>query len=217
VPAPAPRRPVGLPLLLGALCLAIAGCATGPPPPVSSQELGAAETFPYYKVYWVGRQFEHVPLTAVEGLANYDPATGESAYYGNCEGHASLLGEGTCKLPLRITSVVYVPRSNAALGAQRNTLIAGVPAVVYEGGRSIVLYSGHLAIKVSAQSPAAARAAAGRLRPLNAPGSAGEALPLPTYCPSLYGPMPAHLAYVMAHLPDRACQTSLATEEGAAP
>lgn len=197
-----------------ALCLALSACGTGAPPPVSSQELGAAETFPYYKVYWVGRNFGHAALTAVDGLASYSPSSGESVYYGDCQGHASLLGEGTCKLPLQVTSLVYVPSSNAGLGAQRNAMIRGVPAVIYEQGRAIELYTGHLAIRLTALSEAGAMQAAQLLRPLNAPGSPGEALPAPTYCPSLYGPVHGQLVQLLARLPDRACQESATTEEG---
>jgi hypothetical protein len=211
------RRAAPWPWAATALCLALAGCTTGPPPPVSAQELEAAETFPYYKVYWVGHRFKQVPLTAVDGLASYAPANGETVYYGDCQGHASLLGEGTCKLPLQITSVIYVPRSNDALGAQRNTLIRGVPAAIYEGGRAVVLYTGHLAIKVSAQTPAAALRAIRVMRPVNAPGSAGDPLPPPTYCPSLYGPIPRREAGALARLPDHACQLSVSTEEGGPP
>jgi hypothetical protein len=197
--------------------VALAGCATGPPPPASQQELSYAETFPFFKLYWVGREFAHAPVTAVDGLASYDPATGETVYYGDCKLHGgllggSLLGEGECELPLRITSVIYVPRSNAPLGAQRNTLIRGVPAVIYERGTAIELYTGHLAIEIRAEGSAQAMLAAQLMRPLNAPGTAGERLPLPTYCPGLVGPTGRRLATVLAHLPDQACKRREAAE-----
>jgi hypothetical protein len=214
---PERRRPRLLAGTLGAAvavagCLALAGCATGPPPPVGAQELSYAETFPYFKLYWVGREFDGRPLTAVDGLASYEPDSGESVYYGGCEPHGGLLGEGACQLPLRITSVIYVPHSNGVLGPQSNRLLRGVPAVLYDHGRSIELYSGHLAIDVSAAKPADALLAVRLLRPLNAPGAPGEPLPPPTYCPGLVGAVAGHLARVLAALPDRACQRRAAEE-----
>jgi hypothetical protein len=193
-------------------CIACAGCSTGPPPPVGAQELSQAETFPYYKLYWVGRSFLHHPLTAVDGRATYNPVNGESDYYGSCSSGGGLLGEGACNLPLRVTTLVYVPHPNRPLGEQQNVLIRGVPATIYNRGRSINLYSGHLAIELTADTAAHAMLAAGWLRPLNAPGAAGETLPLPTYCPRLYGPRPRQVRSVMAqlrrNLPRRACPPS---------
>jgi hypothetical protein len=176
---------------------------------VSTAELAQGETFPYYKLYWVGRHFLGHPLTAVDGLAAYNPAIGESVYYGSCSSRGSLLGEGSCRLPLEITTVVYVPHSNRVLGDQKNTVIRGVPASIYTQRRSIELYSGHLAIDITSDTAAHALRAAALLRPLNAPGSAGEPLPLPTYCPGLYGPRTRRVAAVIqqvrAQLPRGAC------------
>jgi hypothetical protein len=194
-----------------ALSLGASACTTGPPPPVSAQELAGGETFPYYKLYWVGRYFYGHPLTAVDGLANYDPAVGQSVYYGNCSSGGGLLGEGSCKLPLQVTTGIYTPHSNRDLGRQQNRVIRGVPASIYNAGRSIELYTGHLSIEIAANTAADALRAARSLRPLNAPGAPGEALPEPTYCPGLYGPLPpeeaALIARVRARLPRRACPT----------
>jgi hypothetical protein len=193
-------------LVVGGAC---AGCTTGPPPPVSAQELAEVETFPYYKVYWTGRDFLGNALTAVGGIDNYNPLNGESVYYGSCASGGGLLGEGTCNLPLQITTLVWVPHSNRALGPQQNALIRGVPATLYGHGRSIELYSGHLAIALTADTPAHAILAARLLRPLNAAGGPGEPLPPPTYCPGLVGPLSPRVAAVIAgvrsRLPVRAC------------
>jgi hypothetical protein len=201
------------PLLpFAALCcsalIALAGCATGPPPAISPGELANAELFPYFKLYWAGKRFEGAPLTAVGGRAGYSPRTGESVYYGNCAPRTSLLGEGTCRLPLEVTTLVYAPHDNSDLGAQRNAILRSVPAVIFDHERSIDLYTGHLEIELRAQTPAAARQAVAALRPLNASGSVSEPLPAPTYCPSLQGSIPASLATLLANLPDRACQRS---------
>ena len=213
------RRPGAALALALALCAGCAGCTTGPPPPVSAGDLAQIETFPYYKVYWVGREFLGYPLTAVGGIANYNPINGESVYYGTCAGEGGLLGEGACVLPLEVTTLVFVPHSNRPLGPQQNVLIRGVPATLYSHGRSIELYSGHLAIQVSADKPASAMLAARMLRPLNASGGSGEALPPPTYCPGLVGLQPPRLAALIAQvrsrLPARACPPPPASQQHA--
>ncbi len=198
-----------LALLVGAACAACAACTTRPPPPVSPAELAQGETFPYYKVYWVGRYFLGHPLTAVDGLATYVPVNGESTYYGSCASGGGLLGEGACNLPLQITSLIYVPHSNRPLGTQENVIVRGVPATIYGEGRSMQLYTGHIVIELTAESAADAMLAAHMLRPLNAPGAADEPLSPPTYCPRLYGPNAPPVEPVIANLrrqlPRRAC------------
>ena len=87
-------------------------------------------------------------------------------------------GGGSCQLPLQVTTVIYRLHSNAPLGPQRNMLIRGVPATVYDEGRSIEIYSGRLTIDIFSDTYARARAAALQLRPLNAAGSVtGSAAP----------------------------------------
>jgi hypothetical protein len=81
-----------------------------------------------------------------------------------------------------------------------------VPAVVYDEGRSIELYSGRLAIDVFSDTLAYALRAASGLRPLNAPGSASGKLPPPVYCPGLSGPVSPQLLAVMDSLPGHPCQ-----------
>jgi hypothetical protein len=202
------RRSIPIALTLAA-ALAVSGCTTGPPPPVSPQELAGGELFPFFRVYWVGRYFLDQPLTAVDNRETYIPSIGESIDYGTCAPEGGLLGGGPCQLPLQVTTVVYVPHINKSLGPQRNVVIRGVPAVIYDQGREIALYSGHLEIDLSAATGADALAATKLLRPLNAPGSAGETLPSPTYCPGLSGALPpavnATIARLRARLPKLAC------------
>ena len=116
-----------LALLAGALA---AGCGTAHPGPISATELAEAETFPYFRVYWVGRSFLGHPLAAADGLNSYLSNVGDSVYYGDCVQSKGIFGGGSCELPLQVTTVIYHRHLNAALGPQRNMVIRGVPAVV---------------------------------------------------------------------------------------
>jgi len=205
-------RPCAPVAALCAIALLAGGCATGHPAPLSAQALQDAETFPYYRIYWVGRRFGGYPLTAADGLKGYSSSIGDSVYYGDCVHEKGILGGGSCQLPLQVTTVIYRLHSNTTLGAQRNALIRGVPAVIYDEGRSIELYSGRLAIDIFSDGLAHATQAARALRPLNAPGSATGPLPPPVYCPGLSGAMNARLRRTMANLPGYACQRAAAIE-----
>jgi hypothetical protein len=198
-------RPISMLVALCA-CLLAGGCSTHGPPAISSSELAQAETFPYYEIYWVGRDFAHNQLTAADGQKNYNSAIGDSVYYGDCVHGKGILSTGSCHLPLQVTTVIYRLHSNATLGAQRNTLIRGVPATIYEEGRAIELYSGRVAIDLFASTPAATLKAANELRPLNAPGSVASLLPLPVYCPGLSGAEPPALRKTLQSLPGNVCQ-----------
>jgi hypothetical protein len=185
----------------------LAGCATSRPKPVTRLELAAAQSFPYFPVYWVGASFEGNALAAADGMTSYITDVGDGVYYGNCVEKKGLFGGGSsCLLPLQVTTVVYQRHSNQPLGPQRNILVRGVPAVVYDEGRSIELYSGHVAIDIFSDSFANALRAAEELHPINAPGSASEKLPPPAYCPGLYGPQSIELARVTEALAGHVCQ-----------
>lgn len=200
-----------LTLLAAFASLALTGCSTERPPAVSRGSLVEAETFPYYRIYWVGPRFEGHPLTAVDGTRSYSTTIGDSVYYGDCINNTGLLGGGgSCRLPLQVTTVIYRRHYNAPLGPQHNTLIRGVPAVTYDEGRSIELYSGLTSIDVFSATPQGALRAAWALRTLNAPGSAGADLPPPVFCPGLAGPQSPQVQSAMLHLPQRACQKDAA-------
>ena len=203
-----------LALALAALCLALtaAGCGTEHPRALAAGTLAEAETFPYFRVYWAGPTFAGHPLAAADGQASYDSGVGDSIYYGDCVQGKGIFGGGSCLLPLQVTTVIYGLHSNSTLGPQRNTVIRGVPAVVYDEGRSIELYSGRLAIDIFSDTFAHAYSAALQLRPLNAPGSAAGNLPAPVFCPGLSGPVDAQVSRVMAGLPRNACQRATAAE-----
>ncbi len=201
-------------LVLVAVCaaLAAAGCGTGRPQPLAGASLAEAQTFPYFTVYWVGPSFLGHTLGAADGLKSYDPLIGDSVYYGNCVQSKGIFGGGNCQLPLQVTTVIYALHPNAALGAQHNILVRGVPAAVYDEGRSIELYTGRLAIDIFSDTYAHALAATTLLRPLNAPGSASGNLPAPVYCPGLSGPETTAVVDVMAALPRHVCQSAIAEE-----
>jgi hypothetical protein len=203
------RRPLAL--ALAALALLLGGCGTTHPAPVEAKALAEAQTFPYYRLYWAGPSFLGKPLAAVGGLKSYSAGIGDSIYYGDCVNGKGLLGGGgSCLLPLQVSTVIYGLHSNSALGPQRNALIRGVPATIYDEEHSIELYSGRLAIDVFSDTPADALAATAQLRPVNAPGNASEKLPPPAYCPGLSGPVPAHLQAVMNGLLGHPCQKAQA-------
>jgi hypothetical protein len=192
------------------LAVALSGCGTARPRPIASGELVEAQTFPYYRLYWAGRSFEGHPLAAVDGLKGYINTVGDSVYYGDCVQTKGVFGGGSCLLPLQVTTVIYRLHSNSTLGPQRNMAIRGVPATVYDEGRSIELYTGRVAIDVFSDTYAHALAAALQLRPLNARGPSGGRLPAPIYCPGLSGPVDPQLNRVMQSLPGRACQRAAA-------
>lgn len=192
--------------LLTALVVTVGGCGTGHPKPITAAELAEAQTFPYYRVYWVGLSFLGSALSAADGQKGYISSVGESVYYGDCVHGKGLLGGGSCILPLQVTTIVYGVHSNSSLGNQRNIVVRGVPAAVYDDGRSIELYTGHVSIDVFSNTYAHALAAAQLLLPLNALGSAHGNLPPPIFCPELSGAQSAEVRHVMENLPTHACQ-----------
>jgi hypothetical protein len=208
---PTPRSLRAIALLAALLATALAsGCGTGHPAPITAGELAEAETFPYFRVYWVGRSFLGHPLAAADGQKGYIDRVGDSVYYGDCVKKKGIFGGGSCVLPLQVTTVIYRLHSNATLGKQRNIVVRGVPATVYDGGRSIELYTGRVAIDLFSDTFAHAQAAAQALLPLNAPGSASGNLPPPIYCPGLSGAQSPQVKLVMERLPGRACQKASA-------
>jgi hypothetical protein len=204
----APRRLACAGVLIAALGVALgaSGCSTSAPRPLVGLALAEAQTFPYFPVYWAGPRFEQWPIAAADGTRSYLSNIGDSVYYGNCVSGKGLLAGGNCLLPLQVTTVIYGIHSNQTLGAQENRLLRGVPATIYDEGRSIELYSGRTAIDVFSDQLSHALAAVQRLYPINAPGSAAENLPQPVFCPGLWGPEPANVQLAMAHLPRHACQ-----------
>ena len=136
--------------------LIASGCGTSHPRPITAATIAEAQTFPYFPVYWVGTSFEGEPLDAVDGRRTYINTVGESVYYGDCSHEKGVFGGGSCLLPLQVTTVVWHLHTNASLGPQQqNLLIRGVPATAYDGGRSIELYTGRVAIDIFSETFAA--------------------------------------------------------------
>lgn len=200
-----------LALLALGMAMALGGCGTSQPGELTANELAEAQTFPYFRVYWVGHSFDGRPLAAADGLNGYIEKVGDSVYYGDCVNSKGILGGGNCLLPLQVTTVIYVLHSNTALGTQHNIVVRGVPATVYDEGRAIELYSGRVAIDIFSDTYQHALQASEELLPLNAPGSAAGDLPPPVYCPGLSGPQSASVARVMADLPGHVCQHAAAS------
>lgn len=188
------------------LALLLAGCGNAQPQRISAAELAEAQTFPYYTIYWVGPSFQGKPLTGADGVAAYKPFTGDAVYYGDCVKGNGILGSNGCLMPLKVSTAVYSLHSNVNLGTQRNTIIRGVPAVIFDEGHAIELFTGRLMIDVYSNTAADAHAAAQRLRPLNTGGSSGMPLPLPVYCPQLAGHRSTAVFDLMQRLPGQACE-----------
>jgi hypothetical protein len=163
----------------------LAGCTTHTAPPISKKQLALTRSFRLYTIYWAGRKLDRLPVTAADGPRSYDSNIGMTVYYGNCEHSHALLPNG-CKLPLKITTVLFVPHSNSSLGPRRKTTLRGVPAVIFDDGNSIELYTDRMAVDVVADTPRRALEAVAHLTPLNSPLPAGwPALPPPEFKPGV--------------------------------
>jgi hypothetical protein len=163
----------------------LAGCATHPAPPISAGAIASARTFKEYTVYWAGTKVDGTPLTQVDTPRTFYAPVGFTAYYGNCEGRGPLHDDG-CNLPLKISTSVYSPHSDAAFGPQHWLQLHGVPAVIYHGGDDIEIYTDRMDIDISADSPVRAQDAARALELFNRAASPGfPAFPQPVYTPNL--------------------------------
>jgi hypothetical protein len=152
----------------------LSGCTTHPAKPISTKDLAVAQRFRLFTVYWVGRSFDGVALTAADTQRDYDAVVGERVYYGNCDKQKSITSTAGCLLPLEIATVDYHKidsRRNEGLGTRVNTSIRGVPAVIFNAGKSIQLYTDRLAIDIYADTAARALGAARAVVPMNRRGN----------------------------------------------
>src|ERR1700739_4864332 len=150
--------PRGRHALLGvlaiALALLLAGCGDAQPSRISAAELAGAQKVPYYNVHRVGPSFQGKPLTAADGVDAYKPSTGDSVYYGDCVSGNGILGSKGCLMPLKVSTVVYSLHSNVDLATQRNAIVRGVPASIFDEGRAIELFTGRLTIEIESNTAA---------------------------------------------------------------
>ena len=186
----------------GRIALA-AAAATEHPRPISARELAKPRPSPTTGSTGSGPASRAISWPPPTACAATSSAIGDSVYYGDCVKSKGIFGGGSCELPLQVTTVIYRLHSNAPLGPQRNIVVRGVPATIYDEGRSIEIYTGRVAIDVFSDTLAHALRAARELRrstlPVSATGHAAAARLLP-------GPVRArdrHVAQVMAACRDR--------------
>jgi hypothetical protein len=134
-----------------------------------------------FPVYWLGASFHGLAVTE----ASNDPSGGFNLQYGNChEG-----GQGTCVAPLRVITSADNSFLPGEAAPSHRTVIRGVPALVAEAGRTIVIPTGSVVVDIYARDSGLARAAARTVVPINEPGA--PFAPLPAARPdSGYGSTP---------------------------
>jgi hypothetical protein len=165
--------------------LLLAGCATHPAGPISAKQLRYARSFKLFTVYWAGRSIDGIPLTQADGAGDYDPVIGITMYYGNCE-RGGGIPIGGCTLPLKVTTVRYVPHSNVSLGPRRDVTLRGVPAVIFDKGSEIELYTDEMEVDVVGDTPRRALQAVAHLTTFNrTPTATWPAFPKPQFKPGV--------------------------------
>jgi hypothetical protein len=176
-------RPIALASAVAATA-ALAGCTTHQVPPLSATAIAVAREFNQYTVYWAGPQVGNARLTQANSPLYFYSPVGFTMYYGNCEPRGGLR-DGGCTLPLKITTSIYAAHSDASFGPQRWVHFHGVPAVIYDGGDDIEIYTQSKQVDIVADSPARALEAAQALTPFNRGVSVADpAFPQPYYTPN---------------------------------
>jgi hypothetical protein len=122
-------------------------------------------------VYWLGASFHGLAITE----ASRDPSGAFTLEYGNClQG-----GQGICDPPLRI---VTSPDNSFLPGGStrsRPASIRGVPALVAQAGRTVVLPTAGVVLDIYGSNATLAAAAARTAVPINEPAEPGGELPAP--------------------------------------
>jgi hypothetical protein len=179
------RRHAATVVAAAAAAALVAGCATGPAPPISAKQLAYAHSFDLFTLYWAGRSVDGIPLTEADGLGDYNPQIGVTMYYGNCM-HKSVVKLGGCTLPLKVTTVWYIPHSNISLGPRRNVRIHGVPAVIFNHGDEVEVYTDAMAVDVIGATPKLTMAGVRQLTTFNRrPSATWPAFPPPQFTPGV--------------------------------
>ena len=163
----------------------LAGCTTRQVPPLSDAAITAARSFKEYTVYWAGPEVGGARVTQADSPLYFYAPVGFTVYYGNCEDRGGLR-DGGCTLPLKITTNIYSAHSDASFGPQRWVQFHGVPAVVYDGGDDIELYTDNKDVDIVADSPQRAVTAAEALRLFNR----GASVERPAFSAPYYTPDP---------------------------
>lgn len=162
----------------------LAGCTTHAVPPLSPAGVATARAFKEFTVYWAGPELGGAAVTEADSPLYFDAPVGFTMYYGNCEPRGGL-HDGGCTLPLKITTSIYSAHSDASFGPQRWVQFHGVPAVIYDGGDDIELYTDRMNVDIVADSAQRAVSAAEALRPFNRGSSADfPAFPQPYFTPN---------------------------------
>jgi hypothetical protein len=156
---------------LAALC-ALGLCACGNTlqvQPIAHNTLEGLIVSPF-PVYWLGDSFEGMAVSETV----HDPGGAYAVQYGNClQG-----GEGSCLPPLR---VVTSPDNSFLPGGATpttRTRIRGLPALLEQSGRTVVLATAGVVVDVYAANAHTAVAAARTMVPINEVGAPEAALPV---------------------------------------
>src|SRR5579863_8201261 len=146
--------------LAAAAAVILAGCTTNEAPPISAVDLSQARFFKEFTVYWAGNRIDGIPLTAADSPLDFiNSSVGFALYYGDCLGRGTF-HTGGCTLPLKITTVRYRAHSDVNFGPQHWVLVHHVPAVVYDGGDKLEIYTDLQAVDIVAATPRIASDAA---------------------------------------------------------
>ena len=167
-------------MLLATVALAVTGCAGpfGQADPKSDFTVEEIAGRPGPTLYYVGRSFEGLPLTAIVGSRTYP-----SFIYGDCEiADQGWFEDGGCAPPLSIqyestsSYEAKLARLDPSVSCTRMT-VRGVPAAVLAGGLRV--FTGETAVTIHANERGLARRAAEALRPVGEGASPGHELPQP--------------------------------------
>jgi hypothetical protein len=125
-----------------------------------------------HPIFYLGRRFERLPLTAVNF---HTPPAGQVSFsYGTCT--IPLPADGGCGVPVSVQSFPFrAEQWRAAVGCYRVAPVRGVPTVRHDG---LALLTRHGVIKIYARTRAQERRAAAALRPVGAQRPHG-AIPRP--------------------------------------
>jgi hypothetical protein len=135
--------------------------------PLDDRAFGKALTATY-PVYWLGRVFEGMTITRLDG----DAGGAIDFAYGECIRG----GQGACVPPLLL---VTSPDNSFLPGGstRRRVRIRSRSAAVSAGGRTIQIATGPVVVDIFASSAALARQAAVAMQPINVPPGGAEQAP----------------------------------------